>query len=156
MSKELKGIDAAIARALAKDPVYEVLSLLIGHFVGLTVELASRRGADETKPITLTSGDQRDITIHPPKDSPAKPPKREMLLGRKLFQFPSKTFWINVADQCWKANNVHVNDTTCVDKLGRICTTGLHFAEAERDNAYPIEVYMTRPEPEPAVEGGAA
>lgn len=82
--------------------------------------------------------------------------KQTIMLGKKLFEFSSKTDWINVANQCWKANNVHVNNTTCVDQLGRICTMGLHFAEAERDNAYPIEVYMTRPKTEPAVEGGAA
>jgi hypothetical protein len=154
MSKELKGINAAIARALAKDPVHEVLSLLIGHFVGLTVELVRRRGEDVTKIITINGGDQRDITIHPPKDSPAKPLKREMLLGKKLFEFSSKTDWINGASRIWRLHEVTADNTTCVDQLGRICTMGLHFAEAERDDAYPIEVFVTRPES--AVEGGAA
>lgn len=161
MSHELKKLTDAIASALNKAPVDEVLCVLTGHFVGLTVEQVRRQGEDVTKPITIYGGyggAERNITIHSPNPSPAKPPKREMLLGRKLFQFSSKADWINGASRIWRLHEVTADNTTCVDQLGRICTMGMHFAEAELDNAYPIEVYMTRPEPEPepAVEGGAA
>jgi hypothetical protein len=82
--------------------------------------------------------------------------KREILLGRKLFQFSSKADWISKAQRIWKLHEVRSDNTTCVDQLGRICTCGLHFAEAERDNAYPIEVYMVRPEKGAEAEGDAA
>jgi hypothetical protein len=82
--------------------------------------------------------------------------KREILLGRKLFEFSSKADWIQKAQRIWKLHEVRSDNTTCVDQLGRICTYGLHFAEAERDNAYPIEVYMARPEKGAEAEGDAA
>jgi|GEM_PF-6846972 len=154
MSQELKTLNTAIASALDKASVDDVLCVLTGHFVGLTVELVRRQGEDVTKPITIDGGTQRDITIHPPKDSPARPPKREMLLGRKLFQFSSKADWINGASRIWRLHEVTADNTTCVDQLGRICTMGKHFAEAELDDAYPIEVFLTRPETN--LEGGAA
>lgn len=75
-------------------------------------------------------------------------------LGEKLFQFSSKADWINGASRIWRLHEVRSDNTTCVDQLGRICTIGLHFAEAERDNAYPVEVFMTRPRD--YTEGGAA
>lgn len=82
--------------------------------------------------------------------------KQTIMLGKKLFEFSSKADWIKGASRIWRLHKVTADNTICVDQLGRICTMGLHFAEAERDNAYPIEVHMTRPKTEPAVEGGAA
>ena len=82
--------------------------------------------------------------------------KREILLGPKLFQFSSKADWISKAQSIWKLHQARSDNTTCLDQLGRICTCGLHFAEAERNNAYPIEVYMVRPEKWDDTEGGAA
>jgi hypothetical protein len=82
--------------------------------------------------------------------------KREILLGRKLFQFSSKADWISKAQSIWKLHGARSDNTTCVDQLGRICTCGLHFAEAERDNAYPIEVYTDRPKQGAEAEGGAS
>ena len=67
MSEALENLGAAIERALDECPVSEVLSILTGSLVGLTVELVRRQGEDINKPITLNGGDQRDITISPPK-----------------------------------------------------------------------------------------
>lgn len=66
MSKVGK-LGAAIERALDECPVSEVLSVLTGALVGLSVELVRRKGHDISKEIRLDGGDQRDITIHPPK-----------------------------------------------------------------------------------------
>jgi hypothetical protein len=82
--------------------------------------------------------------------------KREILLGRKLFQFSSKADWVSKGQGIWKLHKAGSHNAVCLDQLGRICTYGLHFAEAERDNAYPIEVYMVRPEQADDTEGGAA
>jgi hypothetical protein len=76
--------------------------------------------------------------------------KQTIMLGKKLFQFSSKTDWINGASRIWRLHEVTADNTTCVDQLGRIYTMGLHFAEAERDDAYPIEVFVTRPDSAPA------
>ena len=63
----LKTLGDAIERALEECPVSDVLSILTGYLVGLTVELVRRQGEDTNKSITLSGGDQRDITIAPPQ-----------------------------------------------------------------------------------------
>ena len=64
--------------------------------------------------------------------------------GEKLFEFRSKQDWINKAQRIWRLHEVRAEHTVCVDQLGRICGWGKHFADAERDNAYPIEVFRLR------------
>lgn len=81
--------------------------------------------------------------------------KKTIMLGKKLFEFSSKGHWILEGQRIWKLHEARSDNSICVDQLGRICTQGLHFIEAERDKAYPIEVFMTRPN-ETAMEGGAA
>lgn len=78
--------------------------------------------------------------------------KQTIMLGKKLFEFSSKADWIKGASRIWRLHEVTADNTTCVDQLGRICTMGLHFVEAERDNAYPIEVFITRPEAIPQAQ----
>lgn len=70
MSEALENLGAAIERALDECPVSDVLSVLTGSLVGLAVELVRRQGEDINKSITLDGGDQRDITISPPKTPP--------------------------------------------------------------------------------------
>ncbi len=77
---------------------------------------------------------------------------KTITLGRKLFEFSSKADWIRQGPRIWKLHEARSDNSTCVDQLGRICTMGLHFAEAERDNAYPIEVFFTRPDQSPPSE----
>ena len=64
--------------------------------------------------------------------------------GKKLFQFDSKQHWINKAQTIWRRHLVRAEETVCVDQLGRICRIGKDFMSAERDGAYPIEVFMAR------------
>jgi cob(I)alamin adenosyltransferase len=61
-------LGAAIELALAEAPVSDVLSILTGAFVGLTLELVRREGHDVSKEIRVDGGRQRDITIHTPKE----------------------------------------------------------------------------------------
>ena len=70
MSEALENLGAAIERALDECSVSDVLSILTGSLVGLVVELVRRQGEDINKPITLDGGNQRDITISPPKTAP--------------------------------------------------------------------------------------
>jgi hypothetical protein len=72
--------------------------------------------------------------------------KQTIMLGKKLFEFSSKADWILRAPTLFALYKVTSSNTTCVDQMGRICTMGMHFSEAERDNAYPIEVFETRPD----------
>lgn len=57
----------AISDALDEAPVSDVLAIITGTFVSMTVELVRRQGYDTNKEIVVNGGDQRDITIHPPK-----------------------------------------------------------------------------------------
>ena len=73
-----------------------------------------------------------------------KSPPKAIKTGKKLFQFESEQDWINKAQRIWKLNEITADKTICVDKLGRICSFGLHFRLAKEDNAYPIEVFLLR------------
>jgi len=57
----------AISRAVEECPVEDVLSVITGAFVGLTIELVRHNGHDPEANITINGGDQRDITIHAKK-----------------------------------------------------------------------------------------
>lgn len=63
-SNAIDKLGAAIETALDEAPVSDVLALLTGAFVGLTVELLRREGHDTSKEIKVDGGKQRDITIH--------------------------------------------------------------------------------------------
>lgn len=66
-------LGAAIEKALDEAPVVDVLSILTGSFVSLTLELVRRQGHDVTKAVKIDGGSERDITIHEPKDLAAPP-----------------------------------------------------------------------------------
>ncbi|MCA8017755.1 hypothetical protein [Burkholderia metallica] len=63
----IETLGAAIERALDDAPVTDVLAILTGAFVGLTIELIRREGHDVNKEIRVDGGQERDITIHAPK-----------------------------------------------------------------------------------------
>ena len=52
---------------LAGEDVSTALSVLIGCFVSLTLEVLRRKGHVPEGDIKIDGGDQRDITIHPAK-----------------------------------------------------------------------------------------
>ena len=52
---------------LAGEDVSTALSVLTGCFVSLTLEVLRRKGHVPDGDIKIDGGDQRDITIHPPK-----------------------------------------------------------------------------------------
>jgi hypothetical protein len=60
----LDQLSGAIDQALAEARPVDVLSILTGAFVGLTVELVRRQGHDTSKAIKVDGGLARDITIH--------------------------------------------------------------------------------------------
>ena len=61
---------------LASEDFSTALSVLTGCFVGLTIELLRRNGCAPNGDIKIDGGDQRDITIHPPKVPPSAGDKR--------------------------------------------------------------------------------
>ncbi|KAA1012990.1 hypothetical protein FVF58_09360 [Paraburkholderia panacisoli] len=65
----IENLGTAIEKALDDEPVSDVLAVLTGAFVSLTVELVRRQGHDVTKEIKVDGGRQRDITIHAPKEN---------------------------------------------------------------------------------------
>lgn len=64
----IEKLGAAIEQALADAPASDVLSILTGSFVSLTLELLRRQGHDVNKEVKIDGGSKRDITIHAPKD----------------------------------------------------------------------------------------
>lgn len=67
MSHELEAIGEAITAALEVCPATEVLQVVTGAFVGLTVEMVRRQVGAEAleKPIQINGCGNRNITIHP-------------------------------------------------------------------------------------------
>jgi ketosteroid isomerase-like protein len=61
-------LGAAIAEAVSSADVQDVLALLTGTFVALTLEMLRREGHDPKGDILLDGGENRDITIHKAKD----------------------------------------------------------------------------------------
>ena len=55
---------------LAGENVSLAMSVLTGCFVSLTLEVLRRKGHVPDGDIKINGGDQRDITIHPPKVPP--------------------------------------------------------------------------------------
>lgn len=64
----IEKLACAVEQALDEAAVSEVLALLTGMFVGLTIEVCRREGCDVDREIRVDGGKQRDITIHAPKD----------------------------------------------------------------------------------------
>lgn len=67
MSAAIEALGAAVERALDECPVSDVLSVITGTFVSLTVELVRRRGHDISREIKVDGGPNRDVTIHAAK-----------------------------------------------------------------------------------------
>lgn len=65
---------------LASEDISTALSVLTGCFVSLTLEVLRRKGHVPDGDIKIDGGDQRDITIHPPK----VPPNAELSGPRPL------------------------------------------------------------------------
>jgi len=64
----IKRLGTAIEQALDEAPASDVLCILTGSFVSLTLELLRRQGHDVAKEIKIDGGSERDITIHAAKD----------------------------------------------------------------------------------------
>ncbi|MCO5355125.1 hypothetical protein [Acidovorax kalamii] len=67
MSKAHDDFMAAFDKFLDEVGVADAMTVATTIFVSLVVSYANHKGADPTKPIRIDGGDQRDITIHPPK-----------------------------------------------------------------------------------------
>lgn len=63
----IENLGDAIRQALDVAPVADVLSVLTGAFVALTLELVRRQGHDMSQKIEINGVTERDITIHAPK-----------------------------------------------------------------------------------------
>ena len=66
-------------------------------------------------------------------------------VGESVFAFTSKAHWINKAQSWCQHHRMNSNNAIALDALGRVCRIGGDFADAERDQSYPITVYRYRP-----------
>lgn len=60
----IERLNKSIHKAVCECEPSEVQSVLIGHLVGLTLELVRHQGLDDTKTILLKCIPNRNITIH--------------------------------------------------------------------------------------------
>jgi hypothetical protein len=67
MSKAHDEFMAAFDKFLDKAGVADAMTVATTIFVSLVVSYAESKGADTNQPIEIDAGEQRDITIHPPK-----------------------------------------------------------------------------------------
>lgn len=63
----LEKLGDAIKTALREEATSDVLSMLTGAFVSLTVEVVRREGYDVNRDIKVDGRENRDVTIHAPK-----------------------------------------------------------------------------------------
>lgn len=65
-------------------------------------------------------------------------------LGPKLFEFETFNCWVNHAQRAWKAADVSVHHTLCIDAKGRHCYIGRDFMVARDDGTFPVAVHLRR------------
>ena len=63
-------------------------------------------------------------------------------VGAKLFEFTSRQQWIDKGQDWFRP--FMAERTLCKDALGRLVFNGADFERAERDDAYPVSVYLSR------------
>lgn len=68
MSPAEKNLHNAVVALVDESPAL-ALSVLTGHFVGLTVALLTAQGHPDDREIFLDGGTSRDITIHKKKET---------------------------------------------------------------------------------------
>ena len=73
MADAHEDFQAAFDRYLDAVGPVDAISTATAIFVGLIVSLAESKGADMALPIRIDGGEQRDITIHPPKGAKEQP-----------------------------------------------------------------------------------
>jgi hypothetical protein len=69
-------------------------------------------------------------------------------VGRILLEFMSFREWVNHAQSWFGALNMHSTQYICLDNVGRICTCGKQFMQADKEKTYPIRVYAIEQEPQ--------
>lgn len=69
--------------------------------------------------------------------------KVTVVLGEKLFEFPSLLKWEQKATGWFKSTGIKQSEMICIDAAGRICTCGRDFIRADKEDTYPIAVYDT-------------
>ena len=63
-------------------------------------------------------------------------------VGKKLFSFGSHQDWVNSAQRKFAVNGVNNEMVLCVDQQGRVLKKGLEFSRADKDSAFPVDVYL--------------
>jgi hypothetical protein len=70
--------------------------------------------------------------------------KVRLQVGPELFRFSSHANWVNKASSWFRG--VRAGSWVCIDQRGRICNSGKEFMRADKENAFPIVVYLIDPE----------
>jgi hypothetical protein len=65
-------------------------------------------------------------------------------LGPELFRFTSFPNWVNKARDWFRG--IPAGSWVCIDQRGRICNSGKEFMRADREDTFPVVVYLIDPE----------
>jgi hypothetical protein len=63
-------------------------------------------------------------------------------VGELLFEFTSLDDWRDTAQRKFRSMRVGSYNTISIDMVGRLCPTGRHFMRAEKENQFPVKVYL--------------
>lgn len=62
-------------------------------------------------------------------------------VGKIEITFHSLADWLNNAKSQFMGARLISETALCIDARGRVCTCGREFARADKEDAYPINVY---------------
>ena len=65
----------------------------------------------------------------------------EINVGKPAFSFETYGKWVSHAQGLFRRHRLNEHNSICVDRVGRICTLGMHFKRADKDGAYPVTVH---------------
>jgi hypothetical protein len=76
-------------------------------------------------------------------------------VGEVLIEFTSFQQWVNKAKSWFRNLGMSSCQYICLDNVGRVCTCGKQFMQADREGTFPIRVYAIEDAPQDILEGVA-
>ena len=75
-------------------------------------------------------------------------------VGKVLIEFTSFQQWVNKAKSWFQQLGYLSTQYICLDNVGRVCTCGKQFMQADREGTFPIRVYAIEDAPQNTMEAG--
>ena len=75
-------------------------------------------------------------------------------VGEVLMEFKSFNQWVNKARSWFRDLGYNNTQYICLDNVGRICTCGKQFMQADREGTFPVRVYAIEDAPLNTIKAG--